>query len=380
MRFHIVSLPHTQSTKEYLSCAYTQKVLNFCRMMKSLDHEVFLYASEDNDAPCDELIPCITKEEQKLNIKQADWKKDFFSIEWDENISYWRIMNGRAITEIGKRIQKKDFICVIAGTCQKPIADAFPAHMTVEFGIGYEGTFSNYRVFESYAFMHYLYGIQGTKDGKYYDTVIPNYFDPKDFYLTTTPEPYFLFIGRLVPRKGLGIAADVCKKLGVKLKVAGQGMIEYEKGKKIKAQEFTIEGDIEYLGTVGVKERADLMSKAMGVFVETQYIGPFEGVSVEAMLSGTPVLTTDWGCFVETVIDGVTGFRTRTMGETIWAARECQYLDRKKIRDYAVKRYSMDSVKYRYQDYFTQLLDLWDKGWETLEYNPDDKRLMGNFI
>jgi hypothetical protein len=34
-------------------------------MMKSLGHTVYLYASEDNEAPVDELITCITKEQQQ---------------------------------------------------------------------------------------------------------------------------------------------------------------------------------------------------------------------------------------------------------------------------------------------------------------------------
>ncbi len=77
MRFHVVNLPHTQTTKEFLPCAYTQKVRNFCRMMMSLGHEVFLYGSEENDAPCTEFITCIRKDEQRPN----DWRKDFFSVE-----------------------------------------------------------------------------------------------------------------------------------------------------------------------------------------------------------------------------------------------------------------------------------------------------------
>ena len=65
MRFHVISLPHTQTTKEYVNCAYTEKVRRFCMMMKSLGHTVYLYASEDNEAPVDELITCITKEQQQ---------------------------------------------------------------------------------------------------------------------------------------------------------------------------------------------------------------------------------------------------------------------------------------------------------------------------
>ena len=36
--------------------------------------------------------------------------------------------------------------------------------MTVEYGIGYNGTFAKYRVFESYAHMHKIWGAQGGYD------------------------------------------------------------------------------------------------------------------------------------------------------------------------------------------------------------------------
>lgn len=379
MRFHVVSLPHTQTTKEYLPCAYTQKVVNFCKMMKSLGHEVFLYASEDNDAPCDELITCITKNEQRATLKANDWKQDFFAIDWDHKLPYWNIMNHRAIAEMAKRLQQKDFICLIGGNCQQPIADAFPGYTSVEFGIGYKGIFSKYRVFESYAWMHHVYGLRGIENGLCYDTVIPNYFDPADFPFAEKKDDYFLFIGRMIGRKGPQVAAEVSKHLGVKLIMAGQGVTEKEKG-RIKSREITIEGDhIEHVGTVGVKERGELMSKARAVFVPTQYIGPFEGVHVEAMMCGTPVITTDWGCFTETFEDGAHGYRTRTLGEAIWAAKNVDKLDYKKIREYAIARYSLDSVRHRYQDYFHQLLGLWDKGWYTAEYDPSDKREKGFF-
>ena len=88
-----------------------------------------------------------------------------------------------------------------------------------------------------------------------------------------------------------------------------------------------------------------------------------DGVHAEAALCGTPVITTDWGVFPETVIQGFNGFRTRTLGEAVWASENISLLDPRKIRDYAVQRFSMDNVKFQYQAYFEQLDTLNKSGW-----------------
>ena len=47
MRFHLVALPHAQTTKAYSACAFTWKVRGFAQMMMARGHEVILYAGED---------------------------------------------------------------------------------------------------------------------------------------------------------------------------------------------------------------------------------------------------------------------------------------------------------------------------------------------
>ena len=108
MRFHVMSLPHTQTTKDYVNCAYTEKVRRFCMMMKGLGHTVYLYAGEENEAPVDELITCITNEQRE----EALGGKHFTEAEFNNELPHWQIFNGNAIKELGKRLEQKDFICV----------------------------------------------------------------------------------------------------------------------------------------------------------------------------------------------------------------------------------------------------------------------------
>lgn len=360
MNMHVISQPHTQVSKEYLRCAYSQKILKFCQMMVSKGNRVYLYASEDNETPA-ELITCITKKELgKLGFNGAD---DYLNNDFDNSKPLWKIFHQRAIYEMGKRIQKGDIIITFSGRCDKPIADAFPTAYFIEGGIGYSGVFANFRVYESYAWMHTLYGA-GTggnasiADGRFYDTVIPNYFDPKDFPFTEKKEDYILFVGRMIHRKGLKIIEEMAKRLtNTQFIFAGQGAVQ--DGNKIVCQELTMQGDnLKYIGTIDAEKRASLMGKAKVLVVPTLYIAPFEGVSVEANMCGTPIITSDFGSFTENNINGLTGYRCSTIKEFVQGCTDVSNLDTKKIREYAMSRFSMDIVSEMYIKYFDRIKGL----------------------
>ena len=319
--------------------------------MTDLGHEVILYASEENEARVSELVTVITKDKQRELFGNSDHTKDFFNLKWDMYEPGWVEMNSNAIKAIADRIQPTDFICIIGGTCQKVISDAFPNHMSVEYGIGYLGTYSKYRVFESYAHMHYVHGQDHDDNGSFYDTVIPNYYDNEEFPFAEEKDDYFLFIGRLIDRKGWRIAQEVCEKLGKRLILAGQGQMS---------------GYGEHIGVVGVEKRGELMSKAKAVFVPTTYIEPFGGVHAEALLCGTPVITTNFGVFTETVTNGVNGYRCDVFRDFLAATQAVEGFSNdqlKKIRKAAQERFSTQIVALEYEKYFDRLYDLWDRGW-----------------
>lgn len=350
MRFHVVGLPFTQTNGDYPACAFTHKVRKFCQMMMAAGHTVYLYSGQHNDTVCTEHVACISQDEQGALLADRHYTNGPF----DASLPQWQAFNLRVAAEISKRAEQQDFICVIGGTAHKPIADLLPHMMTVEFGIGYPGTFAKFRVFESYAWMHAVYGSTTTNpatlDGRWYDAVIPGYVDAAEFPMGSGTGDYLFFIGRLVERKGYQIAADVAEHLGKRLIVAGVG------------QPPTYG---EHVGVLGL-ERARYFGEASAVLVPTQYVEPFGTVNVEAQMTGTPVITTDWGAFTETVEDGVTGFRCRTFGEFVDAVGKCADLDRDYIRKRAVATYSLEATAPKYERYFHRLAQLWGDGWYTV--------------
>jgi len=150
---------------------------------------------------------------------------------------------------------------------------------------------------------------------------------------------------------------QVCEHLGLKLKVAGQCTDEY--------QNYKWPENVEFVGYVNVEERKELMSKAKGCFIPSQYLEPFGGVMVEAHLSGIPTITSDWGAFTANNINGVTGYRCRTFDDYLKAAVLVNEgaISSKTCREYGEK-FSLKKVAKMYEKYFYDILNIYEnKGW-----------------
>jgi glycosyltransferase involved in cell wall biosynthesis len=351
MRFHLLGLSHTRTTKEFSCCAFTQKVRLLSKMLTDLGHTVYHYGTEGSDPVCTENVTVLSDSCWRAVHGDRNWKRDGFNVSLDT--AAWRQFNARCKEEITKRVQDRDFILCNFGHAHQTISQFFPRCITVEPGIGYPITFAKYRVFESYAWMHYHYGKEGKEcSPEWYDAVIPNSLDLADFPFESKKENYMIFVGRLSnTNKGFGIADDVCRRLGIKLYLAGQGgPIPGMQG--------------EYLGVLSIEDRAKWVSKARAAFVPTYYIEPFGTTNIEAQAYGTPVICTDFGAFTETVIHGLTGFRCRTFEQFMWAAQHIDEIDPNNCRKHAEK-YSIYNAGRMYEEYFANLQRLFadNQGW-----------------
>ncbi len=178
--------------------------------------------------------------------------------------------------------------------------------------------------------------------------MIPNSFDFSEFTFQTNPDDYVLYLGRMTPRKGMNTVQAISDR-GHRVITAGQG------AERINGAE--------HVGVVTGATKRNLIAGARAVLVPTDYLEPFGGVAVEAMMSGVPAITTDWGAFTETVHHGVSGFRCRTLGEFLGAIDAAPLLDKHDIRDYARARFSTSVAGKMYDRYFAQILELDRNGW-----------------
>lgn len=359
MRVHVVALPHTQLRRDYEWCAYTAKVCRFVGMLTACGHEPLVYGPDAPDegvlAQAVKYFPIVDDADRLAWFGVATWNTDQVFDGWDAAADHWTVMNARAALLIRDNWEPGDVIGIIAGHCQAQVlhqlADLAP--LAVEWGIGYSGVLdATHKVYESHAWAHHVAGLRREDDIRYFDTVIPNCYDPGDFTPSINQGQYLLFMGRPTPRKGLAIVTELAQRSGVPVKIAGQ-------------PGFDIPG-AEHLGLVTGAAKAELLAGALAVLTPTSYLEPFGGVAVEAMFSGTPVIATDWGAFTETVQHGRTGFRCRTLKEFLIAVKRVPQIDRREVIEYANLNYSTTVGARMYDRFLTNAATLRGEGWYTL--------------
>lgn len=362
MRFHILSIPHTQTTREFNGCAFTMKVHKFLKMMSGRGHEIIHYGHTTTDWSYPDVEHVEVTNDDIHRVAYGDeyvfnksWKATGFNQFSIDDYAY-REFTRNAVREINKRRQEHDFLLCFFGYGHKAIADQLPDMIVVEPGIGYPAAFAPWRIYESHAIRNAMYGpesISTCNQNSYY-RVIGNYFDAEDFVYADRKEDYLLFLGRLGRNKGLDIAIDVAKHTGKKLVIAGQGNI---------AEFGDLPPNIQHIGYANIAMRQHLLANAQALFVASQYMEPFCGTQIESFLSGSSVISPDYAAFVEYNIHGVTGIRCNTFKDYIDATEQVKTLDPARIRQHG-EQFLLENIAPKFDDYFADVLKVYTgKGW-----------------
>jgi glycosyltransferase involved in cell wall biosynthesis len=263
------------------------------------------------------------------------------------------LYNKNAAKEIASRKKPGDMIMCFHGWENQGAANANSDLLIVEPYIAYDHTavFAPYRAFVSYSQMHYYYGLHRMiLSPSWYDAVIPNAFTPSEFEFNDKKDDYFVYLGRVNFDKGIDLCVQVTKHIGKRLIIAGPT-------KDLKHLGYSeMPSHVECVGYVGPKERSDLLSKAQCLMAPSHYIEPFGNIVAEAQFCGTPVLTTDWGGYVDSVVHGVTGYRCKDFKSFVDCANIITQLSPSVCRTWAMQNFSDTVVHDKFDEWLQKII------------------------
>ena len=353
-RLHLVGIFHTQHTQAYSHCAFTGKALRFPAMMQRQGYTVIEYSNAGSESTADEHVVMLGISE--FNTLYHRSETDFHGNDATVGSAGHQLFEQRLIPALRERLQPEDIICHPFGHAHQQLMVEFPEYQHVETGIGYPTLMPNsFRIFESYAWMHYHQGKEG-RNGKNYEWVVPNYYDLDDWEPSYEHGQYLAFLGRITPLKGIDTIKAIADHSPWPIVLHGQG-----------DPSPWSHPNIDYQGPIAGTARSDFLRNARALLAPTVFTEPFCGMAVEAMLCGTPVVAVDYGAMTETVIEGVSGYRCHTLQDWLDGIHAAGELDRRIIAEIARGKWSLEACSKRYDKIFRQLNGLYRSGWYELD-------------
>jgi glycosyltransferase involved in cell wall biosynthesis len=156
-----------------------------------------------------------------------------------------------------------------------------------------------------------------------------------------TPGDYLAFVGRVTREKGIKEALELSRAARIPLRAAAKVHSPPEWRHFEEVVQPAIEAnEIEFLGELGPLERDPLYAGALATVMLGGWPEPFGLVAIESMATGTPVVARRAGALTETVEHGVTGFLVDDVDEAVLAIERVPELDRRRIRELTLERFS----------------------------------------
>lgn len=188
-----------------------------------------------------------------------------------------------------------------------------------------------------------------------YTATVYNGIDTDVFSFHDTAEDYLMFVGRIVPEKGLKEAVQVAIKTDRRLIIVGQvsPVTQWYFDEHVKPY---LSDKILYLGLIDKEQLARYYQKAAALLVPIRWEEPFGLTMAEAMSCGTPVIAFRRGSVPEVVKDGKTGFIVENTAEMIGAIENIGKISRQDCRTHVEKNFTKTRMVNNYEKVLLNLI------------------------
>jgi glycosyltransferase involved in cell wall biosynthesis len=188
-----------------------------------------------------------------------------------------------------------------------------------------------------------------------YIATIHHGIDVAQFPFSGAESDYLLFFGRIHPDKGVYEAIQVAQRVGMKLVIAG--IIQDQDYFTSQVEPYIDGTTVDYLGSVGPDQRADVLGQALALLHLISFDEPFGLSLIESMACGTPVIAFDRGSMPEIIRDGETGYIVRDIEGAINAVAAVETIDRSICRADVERRFTSTRMARDYVRVYEKILN-----------------------
>jgi glycosyltransferase involved in cell wall biosynthesis len=184
---------------------------------------------------------------------------------------------------------------------------------------------------------------------------IPHGLPPLRITPVARSDGYLAFLGRFSPEKRPDLAVRLARRANCQIKIAAK----VDPADRFYFDEVIVpmlaEPHVEFVGEINEAEKQDFLASARALLFPINWPEPFGLVMIEAMRCGTPVIAFRHGSVAEVVDDGVTGFIVDTEAEALKAINCVETLDRQRIREVFLRRFSSRAMAEDYLSLYRAL-------------------------
>jgi glycosyltransferase involved in cell wall biosynthesis len=169
-------------------------------------------------------------------------------------------------------------------------------------------------------------------------------------------EGYLAFVSRLTPEKAPDLAIRVAIKAGMKIVVAGIIPDEEKEYFESKVKPLLDDPLVEWVGELDDDGKNRVIGGASGFIVPIQWDEPFGLAFIEALATGTPIISCPRGSLPELIEDGRQGFLATGEDELVEACHKVKALDRAECRRWVLERFSPSRMATDYERVYQGLV------------------------
>jgi glycosyltransferase involved in cell wall biosynthesis len=166
---------------------------------------------------------------------------------------------------------------------------------------------------------------------------------------------YLAFVSRLTPEKSPAIAIQAAIRAGMKIVVAGP-IPEQERAYFESEVEPLLRNPlVEWVGELDDEGKNRVIGDAIGFLVPIQWDEPFGLAFIEALATGTPLISLARGSLPELIENGRHGILVNEERELVDACKKIDSLDRAECRRWVIERFSPQRMAEGYESVYAHV-------------------------